>query len=146
MLNWLQRFNIFCYLDNHQYHINPHRYECLVAAGAINFIDTGTGSEWEAVDSFLHNQWTFGHLAYDFKNHLLGTPQQKASPIDFPDFFFFQPEIVIELQENQLTIRAENPQKIYEQILNQQEIKEVAQSSIFLQQRLTKEEYLQRVR
>ncbi len=29
MLNWAERFNIFSFLDNHNYDIQPGRYECL---------------------------------------------------------------------------------------------------------------------
>jgi hypothetical protein len=33
VLNWAQRFSTFCFLDNHQYHIEPHTQECIVGAG-----------------------------------------------------------------------------------------------------------------
>jgi para-aminobenzoate synthetase component 1 len=145
MLNWVNRFNIFCYLDNHQYSITPNSYECLLAAGAFKFIDES--SEWHNIDQFLSDpHWTFGHLSYDLKDRLFPlATKNKRNKIDFPDFFFFNPEILITLQSNEITITAEEPQIVFDQVLSQELNIDKTQSPVALKQRLGKEEYVQKI-
>ncbi|HYE54305.1 MAG TPA: aminodeoxychorismate synthase component I, partial [Chitinophagaceae bacterium] len=70
MLNWVNRFNICCFLDDHQYALSPHTYECLAGAGAIDIIHAPAGNAYTRLKEFasLHNDWLFGHFAYDLKN------------------------------------------------------------------------------
>ncbi len=40
MLNWGNRFNICCFLDNHNYHFSHHSIECVLAAGSVRRFNT----------------------------------------------------------------------------------------------------------
>jgi len=142
MLSWANRFNIFCFLDNQGYSIQPHRYECLLAAGAYEHISAGSLKD---LDTFLKkNQWVFGHLSYDLKDsiyHLKGTKEDR---IGFPDFFFFKPRYLLQLRGRELSIEGENCQKIYKEILDGNSNPGWS-PNLIIQQRLTKERYIEKI-
>ena len=119
MLIWANRFNIFCFLDNLDYSVQPQLYECLLAAGVKNDLLLKTTQE---IDQFIqkNNDWLFGHLSYELKNSILGHPKKSLDPVGFPDLNFFTPEYLLELKGNTVTIRGTDAEKIYTQILNTQ--------------------------
>ena len=140
MLNWTKRFNIFCFLDNQQY--SNEGYELLLAVNAVRFIDDH--SSFKEVDNFLceTKAWSFGHLSYSLKNQLHQLPAGKKDRIGFPDFFFFQPEILIVLKKKELTIHAQKPDDIFAQLINEPEFIQEQAEEINLKQGIQKEEYL----
>src|SRR6476646_5816034 len=96
MLNWANRFNIFCFLDNQDYSIQPHQYECLLAAGAVEYIST---DRLKDLDAFLStDKWAFGHLSYQLKDSIYHFNKRKEDKIDFPDSFFFKPRYLCKLK------------------------------------------------
>lgn len=115
MLNWLRPFSIFCYLDNQEYQIAPHQTDCLVGAGAKAFIE---GSDIRLANDFIkQTDWVFGHLAYDLKNSLHHFGSSKEEKIGFSPFYFFKPQVVLEIKNNKLVIYAEAPEKVWEDIM-----------------------------
>jgi para-aminobenzoate synthetase component 1 len=54
VLNWAQRFDTFCFLDNHQYQIKPHTMECLLAVGVKRKIRCNTGKALEEFQQFIN--------------------------------------------------------------------------------------------
>lgn len=122
MLNWLQPFGIFCYLDNQGYPTAPQQTECLVAAGVQNDV---TGNDLALVDLFLQkNPWAFGHLSYAVNQSLYGLPSSKQDKIGFPPFYFFSPQIVLEIKGNRLAVHAAEPTAVFEQINRQSPLPE----------------------
>lgn len=140
MLSWASRFNIFCFLDNHHYNLRPHRYECLVAAGAATQISSG---ELEDLDRFLEkkDQWKFGHLSYELKNKIFNFTSSKKDDTGFPFFFFFTPTNLVQLKGAQLTINASNPDAVYQQIINAEYSTPSAMAGLELDQGMTRKEY-----
>jgi len=145
VLNWAQQFNTFCFLDNHQYHIIPHTQECLLAAGIKGRSFTGSGIS--LLQEYLYekkNRWLFGHLNYDLKNGLECLSSHHHDHIQFPEIFFFEPSVLISLNENDITIRADDPREIFNEInaiiLHDPARKRV--SDIRIENRIPKEEYL----
>lgn len=118
VLNWIKRFNTFCFLDNHQYEIEPHTVECLLGAGVRRQIKTEAGKALEGLQQFINDKsgWLFGHLGYDLKNEIEKLSSLNTDRVQFPDLFFFQPEIVIWFNEEEMVIEAENPEKIFAEI------------------------------
>jgi len=106
MLNWVQPFNIFCLLDNRQYHFESPAFECLLAVGCKRKIEAGSGDTFESLKVFSKEQkdWVFGHLAYDLKNEIASLSSANYDGIHFPDAFFFVPEIVLQLTDNEVNI------------------------------------------
>lgn len=126
MLNWIQQFSTFCFLDNHQYQIPPHSMECLLGAGLKRSVCVPVASSGNtglsALDQFQSfqgkeaNRWLFGHLSYDLKNEIEQLSSSHPDPVGFPDLYFFEPEIVIRISENEITIDGAHPEKIFADI------------------------------
>jgi para-aminobenzoate synthetase component 1 len=144
MLNWLEPFSIFCYLDNQQYSVAPHLMECLVAVGAVQVIE---GGDIQDVDDFIKGKpWVFGHLSYELKNSLHNLTSQKTDCIGFPLFYFFAPEVVLKINDQQVTVYAKEPKKIFDDINAKASPEEnVFASSIVPKPVLTKEAYIEKV-
>lgn len=106
MLNWANRFNIFCFLDSHHYSGNHSSVECLLAVGSLKQIECSAGSALNDLAAFRkqENDWIFGHLGYDLKNETEHQSSSHPDNINFPDLFFFVPEFVIRVSESELSI------------------------------------------
>jgi para-aminobenzoate synthetase component 1 len=106
MLNWANRFNIFCLLDNQQYHFTTPAFECLLAVGCKRKIALQWGNAFTTLKHFelTSGEWFFGHLGYDLKNETEKLYSRHADGIGFDDMCFFVPEIVIELKEDAVSI------------------------------------------
>ena len=115
VLNWIQRFNTFCLLDNHQYAIQPHTQECILGAGIKRKVHVQGDDALDRLQHFIDEKraYLFGHLCYD----LITEPGQTSSThpdlIRFPDLFFFEPEIIIRLNEKEIVIEAEDPEEVF---------------------------------
>ncbi|MBL7741573.1 MAG: anthranilate synthase component I family protein [Chitinophagaceae bacterium] len=149
VLNWIKRFSTFCFLDNHQYHIAPHSQECIVAAGIRRKIIAADADALDHLQQFIDEKktWLFGHLNYDL-------PVQQDMPvsagsdlINFPQLFFFEPEILIRLNETEMTIEADDPADIFETISSWQTEEGIdRETRLPVQSRMEKEEYLSVIR
>ena len=106
MLNWVNRFNICCFLDNQHYHLPHQHIECLAAAGALHTLALQAGHAFDGLRQFCqqHNDWLFGHLSYDLKNEVEGLTSRHPDSIGFPDLCFFVPEVVLQLSNHALHI------------------------------------------
>ncbi len=145
MLNWVNRFNICCFLDNHQYNSPDNNIECLAAAGAYTFF-SATENIFPQFSSFLENQsdWLFGHFSYDLKNAIDPLYSQHPDHIGFPDIFFFQPETVLQLEKDRLCISTltKDPESIYQEMLIMPLEHNTGSPGIVLTPRISKEDYL----
>ncbi|PVD49568.1 aminodeoxychorismate synthase component I [Terrimonas sp.] len=106
MLYWANQFNICCFLDDHQYKMPGHTFECILAVNSIADVKANAGNAFQQLDLFLrqNDDWCFGHLGYDLKNELENLHSKNADYIQFPDLFFFVPETVVILKESELVI------------------------------------------
>lgn len=154
MLNWCNRFNICSFLDNQQYTSTHHSFECLLGAGAVHSLKVNAGSNaFQQLQAFYeqHGDWLFGHLGYDLKNGLEPLYSNHADGIGFPDLFFFVPEIVIQLSEQDMQMHIGSLQAdhavIYQQIVaaGAPAIKKDL-PSLAIQARLNRDEYLHIIR
>lgn len=117
-MNWTKRFNTFCFLDNHQYQLEPHSLECLLAAGVKRAIKAAAGTALQQLDHFMNqqNSWLFGHLGYDLKNEMEELTSSHPDHLQFPDLYFFEPEIVIRLSAREIYIEAVDPELVFREI------------------------------
>lgn len=150
MLSWANQFNICCFLDNHQYQTSYNSVECLLAVNAVStFTDNTNTLEKFKQYQVATNDWLFGHVSYDFKNELHGLTSTRLDGIQFPDFFFFQPEIIIELYNNLVEISCinSNPEIIFNAIglMNDEQFTIDKEQRVMntITPRITKEDYLQ---
>jgi para-aminobenzoate synthetase component 1 len=132
MLTWASPFNIFCFLDNQAYGLSPHSFECLLAAGAVDFIQADAGNAFQQLKDFAaaHREWLFGHFAYGLSKETEPPHIPTAAgphgtrplpdPIGFPDLYFFLPETLIEMSADHIRIGTfhNNQEAIWQQILD----------------------------
>ena len=152
VLNWVQQFSTFCFLDNHQYQIGPHTQECLLGAGIKSSFIAVPGSSINQLQNFIDSKkerWLFGHLNYDLKNELEQLTSSRKDHIQFPGLFFFEPVLLILMNEEQMTIEAEDPEKIFREI-NDVSFMPLVESGIsnavIIKNRIEKEEYISIIR
>lgn len=148
VLNYAKRFSTFCFLDNHQYQLFPHSEECLLAAGVKRSVRANAGTALEALNEFMGKKksWLFGHLAYDLKNELENLQSVHPDNIQFPDLYFFEPEVLIKFDDQQMEIEAADPNLVWRQI--NETVQEVVApaSAVQINQRFTREEYVDTVK
>jgi para-aminobenzoate synthetase component I len=147
MLNWVNRFNIFCLLDNQHYDFNQPAFECLLAAGAKAQVEMQAGKAFDALRSFCTDhtkEWLFGHLGYDLKNETEKLSSGNADGIGFSDLHFFIPEIVLELNETEVTIHCDGDAAlIFDTIIKcPTTIAEKVKLSVVVQPKIEREKYV----
>jgi para-aminobenzoate synthetase component 1 len=152
VLNWATRFNTFCFLDNHRYRLRPHSVECILAAGVTDSVSSDSGNALDLLQDFITrrrgsnggNQWLFGHLGYDLKNAIEDVSSSHPDLIQFPDLFFFQPQVVIRFDERQMIIETEteDEEKIFYEISETRNEEKTASAPVTIQHRFDKEEYI----
>ncbi len=145
MLSWARQFNIFCFLDNQQYADESHQYECLLAAGQVDYFSS---TDLNGLDDFLNTNpsWIFGHLSYELKNALHHFTTIKTTRIGFPEVYFFIPRLIIILRSNVISIYADDPRSVYEAITKTEAFVPGPILAPQIEQSLTKEEYIDTVR
>lgn len=145
VLSWTRQFNTFCFLDNHQYQIEPQAFECLLAVGKKNEIHASAGSALNQLQQFIDKKstWYFGHLGFDLKTETERIASSHPDRVGFPDLFFFEPEIVLRFNSNEMQIDADNPELIFDTIIKTEiPEKQRAGEKINIQQQLSKDEYI----
>jgi para-aminobenzoate synthetase component 1 len=115
MLNWVNQFSIFVFLDSNGYTDKYGAYECLLGADNI--------SQFDLFDNAPINDWAFGHICYDYKNELEPKlTSRHPAHIGFTPYSFFIPRIVCYIDRGKTTLQVEacgtDPQKVIEDILS----------------------------
>jgi len=145
VLNWVQQFNTFSFLDNHQYQVAPHTMECLLAAGVKRYIKADAGTALQQLQIFIdkENTWLFGHLGYDLKNEMEPLYSSKKSGMLFPDLYFFEPEIVIRITADEMIIEAKDADAVYKEII-ETKLSSASPTHIspVIKSRIAKEDYI----
>ncbi len=147
MLNWANRFNIFCLLDNSHHHFNKPAFECLLAAGSKANIEMQAGNAFESLRVFYNdnkNEWLFGHFGYDLKSETEHLSSTNIDHIGFSDLHFFIPEIVLELNEKEVSIYCDDDASvIFDQICSCKAVFEESDNHNFdIKRRTTKADYV----
>jgi para-aminobenzoate synthetase component I len=146
MLNWVNQFNICCFLDNQQYHLPHHSFECLAAAGSVQTLATAAGTAFEQLQQLYeqNKDWLFGHLSYDLKNETEGLSSHNTDRIGFPDLCFFIPETVLQLSAQELIIGTFNArhETIFHEICAIEPVEPNQFAPTAINSRISKQEYI----
>ena len=150
MLNWGNRFNICCFLDNHNYHLSHNTIECVLAAGALDHLNLNAGNALNKLSAFCsrHHDWLFGHLSYDLKNEIESLTSAHPDGIAMPDLFFFLPEYIVQLSDSAIEIGSTNDdhEKIFKEITSYAPaVKKSAEQFAHIESRYSKSEYIETV-
>ncbi len=151
VLDWLTSFNTCCFLDNQEYPSENHSYECIAAVGEKNALRVSAGHAFEQLAKFSREQddWLFGHFSFELKSETEQSFSNLPDFIQFPDLFFFIPEIILIITSNEIRIGASenNQAKIFHDIVHGTFTREKnPHSQINIQNRITKDYYLETVR
>ncbi len=151
MLIWANQFSIFCFLDNHLYQSGNSSIECMLAAGAENYIKSDAGNALEELQSFIDKEqgWLFGHMNYDLKNEIEPLSSSHPDYIKFPDLFFFRPQLLIRLSLTEMVIEAKdgNPEEIAKAIMQIDAAEDLPAPAVLnVRQRLNRKEYIDTVK
>ena len=142
----------FVLLDSHAYSDFPYaRYDLLLGIHLKQYIfPLATQGNFDELESALHefsNQWKFGFLSYDLKNAVENLESEQPDYLNFPDFAFVIPEIVINIDTNgYLECTGENAAEIF-QIIQEQvfEETELVLPAVSFENRITFETYENRI-
>lgn len=110
ILSWANQFNICCFLDNNQYNLPHSNIECLVAVNPIHQLNVENNSLQQLQKFITQHQkkWIFGHVSFEVKDEIYNTTSKHENKVNFPLLYFFIPEIVIELKNNQANFYSTN--------------------------------------
>ncbi|MFT3682786.1 MAG: anthranilate synthase component I family protein [Ferruginibacter sp.] len=143
-------------LDNHQYHpmatgFESPSFECLLAAGEKKNTAAMPGSTFQQLKELSRaGDWLFGHLCYDVKNETEQLESKHFDGIGFDAGYFFIPEVVLQLNERQLSIFCETAaaSDIFNEINSMPGavIKTAAVTDLSIKNRISKEDYLATVK
>ncbi|TCJ14629.1 anthranilate synthase component I family protein [Flaviaesturariibacter flavus] len=142
MLNWLRRFNIFCFLDSHGY---PGRsFDWLAGAGARHRVGAADGPA--ALDALAASErWAFGHLAFELRHAAYGLAGGPQDPIGFPPLHFFIPEVVLYARGDTLHIEAADPDTVWKALQETPVPAAGPGASIQMEATLSRAAYLDRI-
>ena len=150
MLNWCRRFNIFCLLDSQGYKDSQSGFDWLLAAGCRQSVSLDRKNGFDKLRSFSrqHKSWLFGHFGYEF-THVSDTKEKdNEHEVIFGDGFFFIPEILISLRNNEISIECTGslPGSIFEEIQSCSPfIEKTNDAAITLQHGISSSEYKNRL-
>jgi len=148
ILNWISRFGIFVFLDNHRYQLTPHTQEVLAAAGCKESVNGNAGNMLAVLQYQLNKNksWWFGHLGYDLKNEIESLSSGHPDRVGFPDLFFFRPQVIIRMGDGYIEIDGKNPQKIFSEIVSgKNNGNDSIAHQVDIRPRISKEEYISAV-
>ncbi len=115
MLNWVNQFSIFCFLDSCDFDEDKQQFEWTLATKAKEEFTITDVSSFLQLDSFLKRQSApvYGHLSYDLKNIMDNRGEEASDGFGFG--YFFVPTILLQYKNDILTIIAEE-ENIFSQI------------------------------
>ena len=152
LLSWAQQFREVIFLDSNEYPHKYSNYDCVLAVDAFTSITTDYHNAFEDLKQYQQTtkDWLFGYLTYDLKNDTEALQSVNYDGLEFPDLFFFQPKKLFLLKGNQLEIQYLNMcddevEDDFEAILKHLETTIETNESLLIQQRISKEFYLEKV-
>lgn len=152
ILTWAQQFREIVFMDSNDYPQRYSSYDCMLAVDAFTSIKTDYHNAFEDLKQYqqVTKDWLFGYLSYDLKNDVELLHSNNFDGLGFPDLYFFQPKKVFLLKENQLEIRYLNMcddevEADLEEIRLQTSDFGLQISEIKIEQRISKENYLEKV-
>jgi len=149
MLNWANRFNICCFLDNNYYKSPYHSFECVAAIADELAIDSSKQeiSLIRLEQFFKENKnWLFGHISYDFKNYIFPFNSNQYDGIEAPVIALFKPKIFVRVVHDAVFISSNenNVNQIFNDILSIRLFDYSSQNfhqPIQVESRISKDEY-----
>lgn len=152
LLSWSQQFREVIFLDSNTYPQEYSSFDCMMAVDAFTSLKTDFHNAFEDLKQYQQTtkDWLFGYLSYDLKNDTESLKSSNFDGLNFPDLFFFQPKKIFLLKENQLEISYlllcdDEVEQDFEEIIQSKSDSFETLDRVQVQQRISKELYLQKV-
>lgn len=138
-----RNYNYATILDSNNYE-NTHykEYDLLAGFGAKSIILSNRFSELEALSK--KGCWLFGFLTYDLKNELESLKSENHDGLDFPDLCFFEPEILVEVQNDEVRISGDDAEK-FKGLIFEIDVRFYSVNEVQIQSRISKEKYIKNI-
>lgn len=149
-LYWASSFSACCYLDSNKFADKYSKFDCLIAVGVKDELQVNSGTAFSQLEAFrIKNKgWITGYLGYDLKNETENLSSSNFDGLNFPDLYFFAPEIIITIEINKISIISEcDAEKVFRDIENFKYESEISavKNKINIQSRLSKAQYINAV-
>jgi para-aminobenzoate synthetase component 1 len=146
-LQWASSFDVFCCLDSNQFADKYSKFDFLVAAGVKAEITARAGSAFGDLELFRNQNpgWITGFLTYDLKNETEDLASGNDDGLHFPGLYFFAPEHLVVIKNNEAEIISANSERIFEDIRSQNAPQKGRIDPVTLQSRFSREEYIDTV-
>jgi len=147
-LAWAAKFDTLCYLDSNSFNDPYGKFDTLIAIGAKAELKAKAGDAFDQLSAFRNNNpgWITGFFGYDLKNETEKLRSNNADHLEFPDLYFFAPEILISIKGNTVEIIGENEE--IQKLVEPEGFEPSSNSplkSINLQSRFSRQEYVETV-
>jgi len=152
LLSWSQQFREVIFLDSNSYPQEYSSFDCVLAVDAFTSLKTDFHNAFEDLKQYQQTtkDWLFGYLTYDLKNDIEPLKSSNFDGLDFPDLFFFQPKKIFLLKGNQLEVQYlllcdDEVEDDFDEIVTSNYEPFVTLSGIEVEQRISKEFYIEKV-
>jgi para-aminobenzoate synthetase component I len=155
LLDWVKDFEVACILDSFsEFNLNNSlscsNYDLIVAVGVNQEISSLQGLDLSGFEQYrsLKPLWHFGFLTYDLKNHFEELISNHVDLMNWPDYYFFSPTILILIKDHKMEIEIAgnsdiSDQLIYKQLTGQRNIEFPKAVPVKMNSRISKNNYLQ---
>lgn len=152
LLLWANQFREVIVLDSNEYNQKYTSFDFVVAVEAFTSIQTDFEKAFEDLYQYqsVTKDWIFGYLSYDLKNDIERLESHNFDGLHFPDLYFFQPKKLFILNGNELEIQYlhfvdDEIEVDFNEIVSQKTKVKSQKSTVAIQQRISKEKYLDKV-
>lgn len=143
-LAWAATFDTVCYLDSNNYADPYGKFDTLIAIGAKDEITSNSGESFKKIEDFRRKNSGFitGFFGYDLKNEIEDLASNNPDGLQFPDLYFFAPEVVITINKNAVEIVGEDEAGILEKVERFELSHRDSAPSVNVRARFSKAEYV----
>ncbi|MCO5936226.1 anthranilate synthase component I family protein [Mucilaginibacter sp. RB4R14] len=149
VLAWASKFDTLCYLDSNSFNDPYGKFDTVIAIGAKAEVTANAGDAFVQLSQFKNATpgWITGFLGYDLKNEVENLRSNNLDHLNFPDLYFFAPEILISIKENTIEIIGENETEILKLVEAEgfEPSSNIPVKTINIQPRFSKAEYVETV-
>ncbi len=148
-LQFANRETSAVYLNPNSYDYPNGAFKHVLAFGSSKELKQGPDNNFYALQNFLkiNKDWTFGYFTYELKNETEQLSSKNTDLINFPLLNFFIPKHLIFFDDKHSEIHSEeDPEKLYQLILQEQIETLPSAFNISLQQKISKDEYLKKIK
>jgi len=163
LLEWANQFKEVTFLDTNNYQQKYTTYDSVLAVDAFTSIKTDYFNAFEDLHQYQSHtkDWLFGYLSYDLKNDTEALTSKNFDGLAFPDLYFFQPKKLFFLKDNEVEVQYlrlcdDEMEDNFEEIgrgkreegrgkIGDGSLESGEGSDIKIQQRITKESYIEKV-